>query len=71
MTFPQAEWGRAGSRHPLGTATAMATSCLAQVAGSGLCSINMWGPGREPEQPEEPLGSQRATSVGAWQGFEG
>ena len=55
--------GQSWSRHPLSTATA--TSCLAQVAGSGLSCVNTWGPGQELEKPSEPLGAQGATSVGA------
>lgn len=68
MTFPQAEWGRTGAA--VAPVKAVATSCLALGAGTGLSSVNLWGPGQELEEPKEFLEAQCAMSVGAWQGFE-
>lgn len=68
MTFPQAEWGRAGAA--IAPVKAVATSCLAPGAGSGLSCVNLWGPGQELDEPKEFLGATRTMSVGAWQGFE-
>lgn len=68
MTFPQAEWGRAGAT--ITPVKAVATRCLALGAGPGLSCVNLWGPGQELDEPKEFLGAQRAMSVGAWQGFE-
>lgn len=68
MTFPQAEWGRAGAA--IAPVKAMATSCLTLGAGSGLSCVNLWGLGQELDEPKEFLGAQCTMSVGAWQGFE-
>lgn len=48
-TFPQAEWGRAGAT--IAPVKAVATSCLALRAGSGLSCVNLWGPGQELDKP--------------------
>lgn len=63
MTFPQAEWGRAGAAIAL--VKAVATSCLALGAGSGLSCVNLWGPGQELDEPKEFLGAQYAMPVAA------
>lgn len=63
MTFPQAEWGRAGAT--IAPVKAVATSCLALGAGSELSCVNLWRPGQELDEPKEFLGAQHAMSVGA------